>query len=233
MPKVERSYPELDKLDKEFLRALGADKKSKARKAMLWYQGIEFDRDSTKPSATCRGHELLNYMKISETDEVPGQKFPKGKTPPEVCTELISKNAGDWNGPYQINFRYDRDSKGVWSGGYTIETSAQHRDIVAGRRDFDKAIEEALRADWKKDIQQRMLSWGSDNDDPGPKRLTRRESGSERVDATGELKEAWDELIEYLKSSGVRDVYSARFKLTKPTGRLRDGDSAEVFYSLK
>jgi hypothetical protein len=40
-------------------------------------------------------------------------------------------------------------------------------------------------------------------------------------------------LIEYLKSSGVRDVYSARFKLTKPTGRLRDGDTAEVFYSLK
>src|SRR5688572_16797636 len=106
MARVEQSYPELDKLDKEFLRALGADKKPKSKKAMLWYQGIEFDRDSKKPSATCRGHERLNYMQISDLDEVPGQKFPKGKTPAEICTEIISKNAGDWNGPYQINFRY-------------------------------------------------------------------------------------------------------------------------------
>ena len=177
-------YPELTTLHHEFLRALTADPEPQRNAAYLWYQGIVFSRDAGNPSATARGHEGLRYLHVTQQGKtVPGQNFVKGQTPAEVLSGLISRNAADWDGPYQINFRYDRSSDGVWAGFYSIETSAQHRDIVAGRAAIDLRIAAALKAGWQPDIDERMLTYGSKGDDPGPKVIdTRKSGGSERID---------------------------------------------------
>jgi hypothetical protein len=176
---------------------------------------------------------LLYLNKTEQKKRVPGQEFPKGKTPKEVCSTLISRHAADWDGPYQINFRYDRNSKGIWSGFYSIETSAQHRDIVAGRAPYDDAIADALRKSWPPNMASRFLSYGSVGNDPGPKVVETQKSGDyERIDADPTLQSAWEALAEYLKGRGVRYIYTAKFSLSKPTARLRDGDNAQVIYSM-
>jgi len=227
-------YPELNDLHHEFMRALSEDPAPKFPDAFLWYQGIDFGRDPLKPSARCRGHAQLTYLNVTaEAGKVPGQQFAPDKAPPKVCTELISRHAADWQGPYQINFRYTRNSEGIWSGFYSIETSAQHRDIVAGRAGFDKLIAEALKAGWEPNLVERILTYGSVGEDPGPKMINTRKSGAyERLDADPKLQEAWKATVNYLKGQGARQIYNAKFKLTKPTGRLRDGDNAEIFYCI-
>ena len=234
MSTIDERYPELTELHHEFMRALTADPKPLCKSAFFWYQGIEFDRSASKPSATSRGHELLLYLnKTEQKKRVPGQGFPKGKTPKEVCSTLISRHAADWDGPYQINFRYDRSSKGIWSGFYSIETSAQHRDIVAGRAPYDEAIADALKKSWPPNIVERILDYGSVGNDPGPKVIDTEKSGDyERRDAEPALRSAWEAVADYLKSRGVRYVYHGEFSLAKPTARLRDGDNARVLYSV-
>jgi hypothetical protein len=234
MSTIDERYPELTELHHEFMRALTADPKPLCKSAYFWYQAIEFNRSPRKPSATSRGHELLLYLnKTEQKKRVPGQEFAKGKTPKEVCSTLISRHAADWDGPYQITFRYDRNSKGIWSGFYGIETSAQHRDIVAGRAPYDDAIADALRKSWQPNMASRFLSYGSVGNDPGPKVIETQKSGDyERIDAAPALQSAWEALAEYLKGRGVRYIYHAKFSLSKPTARLRDGDNAQVIYSM-
>ena len=234
MSTIDERYPELKELHHEFLRALTADPKPQYKAAFLWYQGIQFDRDPQEPSATTRGHEALLYLnKTEQMKRVPGQAFAKGKTPKEVCSALISRHAADWDGPYQINFRYERNSKGIWSGFYSIETSAQHRDIVSGRAPYDLAIADALKRGWQPDMDRRHLDYGSVGKDPGPKMIDTRKSGDhDRLDADPPLQAAWEALVEYLKGRGVRYIYWGSFSLGKPTSRLRDGDNARVTYCV-
>jgi hypothetical protein len=234
MSTIEDRYAELTALHHEFMRALTADPKPLCKAAFFVRHGIEFNRGLQTPSATSGGHELLLYLnKTEQKKRVPGQEFPNGKTPKEVCSSLISRHAADWDGPYQINFRYDRNSKGIWSGFYSIETSAQRRDIIAGRAPYVEAIADALRKTWPPNIVERFLSYGSVGNDPGPKVIDTEKSGDyERRDAEPELRSAWEALADYLKSRGVRYIYTGSFSLAKPTARLRDGDNAKVVYGM-
>lgn len=236
MSTIADRYPELTELHHEFMRALSEDRAPKHDSAFLWYQAIEMDRDPLKPSARCRGHEQLTYLNVTaEGGKVPGQRFATGKSPKELCTALISRHAADWDGPYQINFRYNRNSEGVWSGFYSIETSAQHRDILAGRAEFDKAIAAVLKdqTPWDTQLAARRLEYGSVGEDPGPNLILRKKKGpSERLPADPALKAAFDALVEYLKSKGVKDLYYVSYTLTKPTARLYEGDNMQVSYSV-
>ncbi len=229
-------YPELNELHQEFMRALKNDPAPKRNAAFLWYQGIVMERDPAKPSARCRGHEQLSFLNgTAEAGVVPGQQFAPGKGPKEVCTEVISRHAANWEGPHQINFRYDRNAEGLWSGFYSIETSSHHRDILAGRAEYDKKIAAALKLDvpWEANIEQRRLEYGSVGDDPGPNLIVRKKTGpSERTPADGALKDAFDALVGYLKSQKVRNVYYVSYGLKKPNARLVEGDNMQVIYSV-
>jgi hypothetical protein len=231
MATIEDHYPELTELHLEFMRALANDPEPPFNSAYLWYQGLQFERDGRQPSATSRGHEALCYLDVTEQKKkVPGQTFPPGKSPKEVCSTLISRHAADWQGPYQINFRYDRNAQGVWSGFYSVETSAKHRDIVAGRTEYDNAIAAALKNNWDDDTQARRLVLGSLG--PEPKLVVRRNKGPDYLEPDPALRQAWDSLAEYLKGHGVRYIYVVDYTLTKPTSRLREGDNLKLIYSV-
>jgi len=234
MSTIDERYSELTELHHEFMRALTHDPKPLCKSAFFVRYGINFDREAREPSATAGGHELLLYLnKTEQKKRVPGQEFAKGKTPKELCSALISRHAADWDGPYQINFRYDRNSKGIWSGSYSIETSAQHRDLVAGRAPYIEAIADALKKTWPPQIVERYLTYGSQGNDPGPKVIDTQKSGDyERLDAEPAVKAAWEELAKYLKGKGVRHIYTATFSLGKPSARLRDGDNAKLVYGV-
>jgi len=232
MSAIADRYPELTALHHEFMRALSQDPEPQYGAAYLWYQGLEFKRSDRKPSATSRGHEQLHYLNGAEQGKrVPGQNFPKAGTPKEVCSALISQGAADWEGPFQINFRYDRNAEGVWSGGYSIETSAKHREIVAGRTEYDDAIAAALNANWDDDTQARRLSFVS-GDKNGLFLMVRRAKGTEYLELDPPLQQAWDALVAYLKGHGVRHIYVVNYKLTKPTSRLREGDNMQLIYCI-
>jgi hypothetical protein len=229
-------YPELTTLHQEFMRALAADKKPQSDHAYLWYQGIDFDRNKRKPSATTRGTDSLYYLKVDgelrqKGSAVPDQKFAKAKTPKEVCSGLISRHADDWDGPYQINFRYERNSKGIWSGFYSIETSAQHRDTVVGRKEYDAAIAAALGATWEKGTKVRQLM-KVQGKRPGILLVVENESGTTYSEPDPALKEAWDNVVGYLKSKGMRELYAVNYELTKPTSRLVEDDTVKLIYSV-
>jgi hypothetical protein len=233
MTTIGERYPELTQLHHEFTRALSEDPAPKFPDAFLWYQGIDFERDPLKPSARTRGHEHLTYLNFTAGGgKVPGQQFAPDKTPPKICSNLISRHAADWEGPYQINFRYTRSSEGIWSGFYSVESSAQHRDIVAGRAECDRQIGDALRASWGPDVQSLLLDYGSLGEDPGPRLITRRPGGTERVAAPAPIQAAWQTLDGYLKSRGVKQLYNASYKLMKPNSRLRDGDNVQLIYCV-
>jgi hypothetical protein len=228
------SYPELEAINREFLRALRADPKPMSNSALFWHEGLEFDRNPEAPRVRSRGDAFLLYLREHKgLDEVPGQQFAQDKLPMEVCAAVMTKYAPSPTGPRLITFRYDRSADGRWDGGCSIETQAQYVELVKGRKELDERMAEALRGYFNPGIEAVELLYGLRRwDKPGPKLGLDRGQVKDFVDVEGELAKTWVDLVDYLSRHGVKHIYNARFTLEKPKSRLRDGQNARILYSL-
>ena len=230
---VPSRYPELDSIDAVFKKALKKGKSPKSNMARFWYEAIEFDRNPEKPSARARGDTSLRYFDGEEgyhvLGEVPGQSF-KDKPPQVTCAALIGRMAASWDGPKRITFFYRRDEGGAWQGGYTIETSAENRDLVEARKPLHDRIATALQHYFAPGTERVALLYGLQSwEEPGPKLGIRKEEMEFR-DLPADLAALLEELRELLRRHGFPHLYRAQYSIKKPNDRLREGDNIILEY---
>lgn len=229
---IEIPYPELDEINTEFLRALRADPEPATNSALFWHEGLEFDRNPDAPRVRSRGDAFLMYLDVhASRKEVPGQKFATEKLPMNMCAAVMTRHAPSPSGPRLINFRYDR-TDGWWDGGCSIETQQQYLELVEGRKALDERLTEALRKHFGPGTVGVKLEYGLRRwNHPGPMLGLDRGNARDFVEMDSEVAKVWQELVDYVKSCGVRHIYQATFSLEKPKSRLREGQNAWMRYS--
>lgn len=227
------NHPELDELNDAFLRMLRADPKPQSNAALLWHELLQVYPESSAVRVRSRGDACLLYVQGHVSlDEVPGRNFGDGKRPMEVCERVMARLADSPECPHFIAFRYDRSPEGLWSGEGRIETQQQYQELVAGQKPYADKLTEALRGRFAPGVVSVGLTYGLRRwEQPGPQlRVDTGELAWSEPD--GEVKAAWDELVAYLKSQGIRHLYSAELRLDKPKARLRAGDNIKLRYSV-
>ncbi len=127
--------------------------------------------------------------------DVPGQDFTDEKLPFHICEALIKQGAASYEGPRSISFRYEQHN-GRWTGGYTVETSQQYRDLVIGRAAIDSRIVDALRKRWTDGVTRVGLLYGVHGwKEWGPK-LKVSGVDAQLSDPTPDVLEPWNELVD-------------------------------------
>ena len=223
--------PELDEIHQPFLGALSNDANAPSTVALFWHEAISMKRDPAAPDAVTRGPTRLKYYDgPSMVRDVPGLDFPEDKRPFAVCERLIKRGAATYEGPRSISFRYDRESTG-WVGGYSVETSAQYRDLVVGRAAIDARLVDALRPKWKKGLTNVALVYGVHGwKEWGPKLKLSKGFQAELSDPPLEILEPWNELVAYMTSHGMKHLYYASIAIDKPSAKPREGEGIQLQY---
>ncbi len=223
--------PELDEIHQRFLDALSSDQDPPSTVALFWHEAISVKRAPDAPDAITRGTTRLKYFDgPSMVRDVPSLNFPEDKRPFAVCERLIKQGAATYEGPRMISFRYDRESTG-WVGGYSVETSAQYRDLVVGRAEIDARLVDALRSKWKKGLTNLALVYGVHGwKEWGPKLKLSKGFAAELLDPSPEILEPWNELVAYMTSHGVKHIYYASIAIDKPTAKPREGEGIQFQY---
>ncbi len=221
----------LDELDRAFREALARDSDPPTHLALYWHEAVAMKRDAAAPGAQTRGSNALYYMDGTSTEhEVPNVELPVDRLPDKVCQALIQREAASWEGPRSIHFRYERADDGAWSGGYTIETSSQYRELVQGRADLDRRLGAALAALVIGDVERVSLLYGVDGwKDPGPKLKVKR-AKPQLVDPDPAIAALWAELVAYMREHGVKHLYYADLTVYDATTVIREGRGIQLLY---
>lgn len=226
-------YPELEKMHCEFSRALVADAAPLGDAASLWHELLGYDADAAQ-RAMSRGNAFLRYRRgPKELTDVPGQQFTEDKLPHQVCVGIMNEHGGSKDGPRLISFRYDRAAHGGWKGGYTIETQQEYFELVKGRKTLDSGFTDMLRKQMTQGVKRVSINFNEPSwEEPGPKLIIGRvdQQGATFSDLDGELRQLWNDLLEYLRGHGVRHLYYAKLGIHKITDTLREGNGIQLSY---
>lgn len=228
-----QTYPELDELNEAFLKMLRADPQPLSNTALLWHELLQVYPDSSSVKVRSRGDDCLLYMNgHASLKEVPGRNFADGKRPNGVCKQLMTDHRSSEDCPHFITFRYDRSPEGMWSGGYRIETQKQYLAMVEGRKAVDEKLTKALQQHFVEGVERVTVIYGLRRwTEPGPMLGIERET-LDFTPVEGELKQAWEEAMAYLKSVGMQHLYYAELELEKPKAKLREGQNIRFQYSV-
>ncbi len=188
-------------------------------------------RDPAAPDARTRGAGQLYYISGVSTNvgDVPGVDLPTEKLPDRVCSALIKRDAASWEGPRSISFRYTRLHDG-WTGGVSIETSNQYRELIKGRHELDQRLASALVAMVTGDVERVSLLYGVHGwKTPGPK-LKLKRAKVEFVDLPPHILVMWNELVAYMETQGVKNIYYVDITVDDPDAKIREGEGIQIRY---